>query len=1062
MTDGEGPAHDPLVGTLVGGGQYRVLKRLGQGGFGTVYLVETIVGGLRRALKVLHPELAADGEARRRFVNEAVVLEQLNHPHIARCFAAGTLGEGGAPYLLLEYVDGVPLAELVRAPGGTPQPLPPSRALNLARQIAAGLVAVHGRRLLHRDLTTRNVLVERPGQPDEHVRLVDFGIAGVLDGRTHTAAAAIGTPAFMAPEQFDRGIELDARADLWQLGALLFVMLTGRMPYGSADGSLAGLIAAHRAHVTAGPAPSASEPALAAWPEVSAFVQRLLATERSERPDSALEACEELARLQHLLHPGSSTDSALAMLDALCAHPSDDGWWAVVRFLDGHAEAGRLAAAAVPRLRHWPDALRRAPLGWWDGARRDHPPAAWCLVRTLDLSGRGLDDRVVGLIAGCRALAGLTALDLSHNLIGPEGAAALAASPALASLGTLDLTGNRLGSAGAAHLARAGGLPALRELRLADNGIGPAGAEALAAGTLRLVALDLAGNQLGPVGASAIAGSLALSGLQSLDLRDNALGPDGVTAVAVSRTLTELRDLDVGGNDVGAAGAAALALAGNFGDLARLGLSRNRLGVDGLEMLAGAPRFAALVDLDLGSNGLGPRGMLVLAAAPLVRRLRHLDVSDNDLGDAGLAAMVGAPYLSALRTAVLGHNGITATGLALLSGAPAELERLDLSGNPLGDEGAGVLVHLLRRLHVRTLSLADCGLGPGGLSHELAAMPAGVTHLALSGNAVDGRGVVEFAAATTAARPHTIEVARMALGADGLAALARSPIGQGLRRLVADGALAGAEPASVAAALAALPALRALRLREADAGDDLLVALGRSPVAARLEDLDVSFNPIGDVGLASIAEGGWPALRRLRLDRTRVSVAAAASIWASPRLPALHHASCAHAALEGAVDLHSLGRQKVALLERSVAWLAPRLPDVAAAFYQRLFSRYPSVKPLFARTSMRRQQQHLATALTMVIDHLRAPDAAGAQLRALGARHVGYGACPSHYPAVCGVLLDVLREHAGDQWSDALDDAWFDGLAAVAAAMEEGAHDVRDAAGDAAAHPDRPSAMIGG
>ncbi|MGD9904452.1 MAG: protein kinase [Vicinamibacterales bacterium] len=1061
MTGGEGLALDQRPGTLVAGGQYRVLERLGQGGFGTVYLVETIVGGLRRALKVLHPELAADEGARRRFVNEAVVLEQLNHPHIARCFAAGTLGDGEAPYLLLEYVDGVPLADLVRGPDGAPQPLPPLRAVRLARQIAAGLVAVHARRLLHRDLTTRNVLVERAGEPDEHVRLVDFGIAGVLDGRTHTAAAAIGTPAFMAPEQFDRGCELDARADLWQLGALLHVMLTGRTPYGSDDGSIAGLIAAHRAHATAGPAPSALVPALAAWPEVSALVQRLLAADRTERPASALETCEELARIQHLLHPSQGADAALAMLDALCAHPSEDGWWALVRFLDGHPEAARLGAAAAPRLRHWPDALRRAPLVWWDRARRGDAPAAWMLVRTLDLSGRGIDDPAAAQLAQCQALADLTALDLSHNLLGPEGAAAIAASPWLAALVELDATENRLGSDGAAHLASAAGLSALRRLHLADNGIGPAGGEALAKGALRLTTLDLARNQLGAAGAAAIAGSAVLSALQTLDLRDNALGADGASAVALSRCLSELRELEIGGNDLGAAGAAALALARNFPELSRLGLSRNRLGVEGLELLAGAPRFGALVDLDLAANGVGPRGMLVLAAAPLVRRVRHLDVADNDLGDAGLAAMVGAPYLSALRTAALGRNGLTATGLALLSGAPAELERLDLTGNPLGDDGAGVLAHLLPRLPVRSLGLADCGMSGRGLATILAAAPSGLAHLSLSGNAVDASGAMELAAAA-AARPASLELARTGLGVDGLTALARSPFGHRLRRLVLDGALRGAEPRAAADALAALPALRTLSLRETDAGDALVTALTGSPVAARLEDLDLAFNPVGDAGAAPIADGGWPALRRLRLDHTRISIAAAASIWASPHLPTLHRASCAHATLEGAVDLHSLGRHQVALLERSLGWLAPRLPDVAAAFYARLFTRYPSVKPLFARTSMRRQQQHLATALTMVIDHLRAPEAAGTQLRALGARHVAYGACPSHYPAVCGVLLDVLREHAGGQWSDDVDDAWYDGLAAVAAAMEDGARDARAAVDAGTEHPAAASAMIGG
>src|SRR5690606_33158406 len=108
----------------------------------SVYLVETVIGGLRRALKILRPEWTADARARERFVNEAVVLEQINHPNVARCYAVGTLTGDAAPalYLLLEYVAGEPVSALLEKPApGRRTPLPAAHAVRIARHVSAGL-----------------------------------------------------------------------------------------------------------------------------------------------------------------------------------------------------------------------------------------------------------------------------------------------------------------------------------------------------------------------------------------------------------------------------------------------------------------------------------------------------------------------------------------------------------------------------------------------------------------------------------------------------------------------------------------------------------------------------------------------------------------------------------------------------------------------------------------------------------------------------------------------------------------------------------------------------------
>lgn len=317
---------------MVAAGQYRVLRRLGSGGFGTVYLVETVVGGLRRALKVLHDEWAANVPARERFVNEAVTLERLNHSNIARSYAAGLL-DGGEPYLLLELVDGVSVADLLRPPrSAAPRSLSPLRAARIAKQIASGLVVAHANGILHRDLKPENVLVADPGTLDEQVKLVDFGIARVMDQGVTTTRAALGTPLFMAPEQLESGAALNSAVDLWQLGATLYMMLTGRAPHEASD--VGGLVAHFARTREAGPRPAAVEPALLACPPLDRFVSLLLASDRERRPRSAAHVCAALARIEHLLAPDDSPDGALALHDEIEAIAR--------RMMSAHGSAGAM------------------------------------------------------------------------------------------------------------------------------------------------------------------------------------------------------------------------------------------------------------------------------------------------------------------------------------------------------------------------------------------------------------------------------------------------------------------------------------------------------------------------------------------------------------------------------------------------------------------------------------------------------------------------------------------------------------------------------------------------
>lgn len=1034
--------HDARLAQTVAANQYRVVRRLGSGGFGTVYRVETVVGGLRRALKILHAEWAADPLMRERFVNEAVVLEQLNHPNIARCYAAGTLDGEDALYLLLELVDGIPLSTILRSGADSrPEPLPPARAVRVANQVASGLALAHAKEVLHRDVKPENILVVDAGSPGEQVKLVDFGIAKSLASDRTSARHVLGSPLYLAPEQLTPDGPLDHRVDLFQLGVTLFLMLTGKFPYRVEGGSVLELMSLHERYASAGPRPSELVPALAGHPALDGLVSRLLAGDRHRRPRSAVQVCEELARIEHGLIPGASASGSLGLLEALCARPGEDAWWALCRFLSTQAaDTERLVASAEMLLREWPDALRRAPLSWWNAVRRGDAHPLWPLVRALDLAGLSLHDEEAADLADHPAMSAITWLALSDNHIGNDGVAALATSRHLAALQFLDLSRNRITSGGVEALAGSRHLTCLATLALAGNGLGRRGAEALAASDLPLTSLDLGDNDIQAEGAAALASSPALGGLLRLDLRGNALGSDGAGAIAVSRTLVALESLDLGHNSIGPSGAAALALAPHVGSLRTLSLAQNSLGLRGLELLLSSNRFGSLEALDLSSNDFGAQGAMALASSPFARRLKVLDVSDNRLGDAGLAALLGAPALSRLRALRAAQNDLTSAGIMLLGGAPPELEELDISRNELGEAGGTALASSLPKLGLKVLSVDGCRLGGSGLARILDAGASRLTVLGASGNQLGPEGARQIAGVSRPGSLTDLDVAHNDLGAAGIGELAAAACLKGVRSLRLDSNGLGEEAGpGVVRALESLPGLDVLHLQDNGLGPATAGALARSLLAGRLRVLDLAHNRVLDEGAVALAQGpGWPVLRELDLERNEVSLVASASILAAPGMALLCRINVAHNALSGQVDLHSLARRKIALLESSFAAVAGQAADFAEAFYARLFARYPSVKPLFARTSMKRQQQHLVSALAMIIDNLRNPDLVAHELEALGERHVDYGTFPSHYQAMAGILLDTLRHWTGDRWSAELDDAWHDGLEAIATVMLRG------------------------
>lgn len=228
-------ASDPRIGALVDG-RYRILARLGGGGMGVVYLAEHERIAKRVALKVMHPQSASE-ELLARFEREAMAAASIGHPNIVAVMDMGYL-EDGTPFLVQEYLDGIDLADCVAREG----PFSVARALHIGRQLCDALAAVHAKQIVHRDLKPENVmLVEERGTADV-VKVLDFGICKLIEAgttgdrksltRTHST---LGTPQYMAPEQFRGSARVDARADIYGVGALLYYMLTGRPLYEADD-----------------------------------------------------------------------------------------------------------------------------------------------------------------------------------------------------------------------------------------------------------------------------------------------------------------------------------------------------------------------------------------------------------------------------------------------------------------------------------------------------------------------------------------------------------------------------------------------------------------------------------------------------------------------------------------------------------------------------------------------------------------------------------------------------------------------------------------------------------
>jgi serine/threonine protein kinase len=224
-------------------GKYRVLKVLGHGGMGVVYLGEDTLLKRKVAIKAMLPAITANAGARQRFLREAQAMAQVKHDHVATIYQVDE--ERGLPFLAMEFLAGEPLDQRLKRDGRLSVP----EVLRIGREMAEGLQAAHATGLIHRDIKPANIWLEAP---KGRVKILDFGLAravspdagehqdvnptslGVGDASLTQQGSIVGTPAYMSPEQA-RGEPVDARTDLFGVGVVLYRLCTGRQPFKGKD-----------------------------------------------------------------------------------------------------------------------------------------------------------------------------------------------------------------------------------------------------------------------------------------------------------------------------------------------------------------------------------------------------------------------------------------------------------------------------------------------------------------------------------------------------------------------------------------------------------------------------------------------------------------------------------------------------------------------------------------------------------------------------------------------------------------------------------------------------------
>lgn len=319
-----------LLGAVVAD-RYHVIKKLGEGGMGAVYLAEHVKMGRKSALKVMHPGMNADPDAIARFNREASNASRLSHPNICGIYDFGETSEG-LIYLAMEFIEGKALTDLIEAGGS----LPPARAASIVHQVADALQVAHDAGIVHRDLKPDNIMVAKNRDGSDLVKVVDFGIAKASSSdaqKVTKTGLVVGTPEYMSPEQL-AGDKLDGRSDIYSLGLVAFNCLTGKLPFPSESAQEAMIM-----RLTDRPRTLAEMRPDVAWPEnLQVVMDTALARDAAARYQSAAQFGREFAAVVAEMPSTQATEGATMVIGAA----------------DVAAAAGKttpMAAAPMPKTR---------------------------------------------------------------------------------------------------------------------------------------------------------------------------------------------------------------------------------------------------------------------------------------------------------------------------------------------------------------------------------------------------------------------------------------------------------------------------------------------------------------------------------------------------------------------------------------------------------------------------------------------------------------------------------------------------------------------------------------
>ncbi|MEK0430998.1 MAG: hypothetical protein RL139_802 [Gemmatimonadota bacterium] len=297
-----------LLGTVVAD-RYHILKKLGAGGMGTVYLAEHVKMGRKSALKVMNPGMNADPDAIARFNREAANASRLNHPNVCGIYDFGETPDGTI-YLAMEFIEGSALTDLIEKQGA----LAPARAGSIVHQTADALQVAHDAGIVHRDLKPDNIMVARNRDGSDLVKVVDFGIAKASSSdaqKVTKTGLVVGTPEYMSPEQL-AGDKLDGRSDIYALGLVAFNCLTGTLPFAANSAQEAMIM-----RLTDVPRTLAAVRPDVDWPaELQRTLDLALARDAAERYQSAAQFGREFAAAVADMPASADTEAGTMVVSA--------------------------------------------------------------------------------------------------------------------------------------------------------------------------------------------------------------------------------------------------------------------------------------------------------------------------------------------------------------------------------------------------------------------------------------------------------------------------------------------------------------------------------------------------------------------------------------------------------------------------------------------------------------------------------------------------------------------------------------------------------------------------